>query len=168
MDAVQDAVLSQFDQLTGLATREFYQSRIAEAWEQSVLEKNVMALMLVAIDGMDRDSDVDAALRPKLRDLAAVLSDACKRRSDFAARMRAAEFAVYLAEVDADGCMTQGKVICEEVRKRTALSVSVGVACFLPRGSHFVRSLYQYADQALQDARAAGGNQVRVMTGSDF
>lgn len=168
MDFQHDAVLNQFDLLTGLATREFYQSRIAEAWDQSVLEKTVMALMLVAVDEVERDVEISAEYSSKLKALAAVLSNACKRRSDFAARMRASEFAVYLAEVDAEGSRIQGEAICRSIRESTGISVSVGVACFVPTSTRFVRSLYQYADGALNKARMAGGSSVHVVTEADF
>ena len=93
-----------------------------------------------------------------LKTVAKILSGQLRRGNDLLARYGGEEFAVVMAESGAEAAFR----IAVEHSPRSPLplvSVSVGVACMLPRATQAPTLLVEYSDRALYAAKARGRNQ---------
>ena len=158
-----------FDPTTGLAARKLFVSRIEKQWESYGRNQQAMCLLLINCDRFQEITQgyaqdvIDAAMAA----IAKVISDVCQRRADFAGLIRDGEFGVYLADCDAEGAYSLAQELRTQINQldmRTGpddrLTVSIGGACRVPTPSRFANSLMIAADQALDQAKEQGGDQV--------
>ena len=163
-----------FDEDTGLAGRELLLARVERQWDGCVEHHQPICLLLVNVDhfAVLRSTAGDEAAGKALARVAQVIADACRRRADFAGRVRQDEFAVLLTDTQAEGALR----VAEQIRARVAgspgdvggrppLTVSVGVASTVPTPARFMMSLIHGADQALKQAKADGRNRVVLNAG---
>jgi two-component system cell cycle response regulator len=81
------------------------------------------------------------------------------RGTDVSARLGGDEFAVILPETDAAGAERVARRLLESVRQlRTAARASIGVALFESRGSGYRHDPLVVADEAMYEAKRAGGD----------
>lgn len=158
------------DKLTGLANRHQFDERIVLALQQSQMENQPLALIMVDVDHFKRYNDHygHAAGDDVLRQIAQVLSSVLRYPQDTAARIGGEEFALLLPDTDA----TTAQAIADELRYRLLLrqiphhgspigriSCSAGIYAGIPAQHASVRNLLEQADQALYRAKRAGRDQ---------
>jgi two-component system chemotaxis family response regulator WspR len=169
MDAIATPVGDAgFDPVSGLATREKFQQRAESEWTRRAKDHGPMSLLLVGIDNFDAYQGAmgEAAGNDCLGEVAGIIARVCRRRGDFAGRLRAHDFAVLLSETTPKGAERLGEQIRKAVEQLglgdatagTRVTVSVGIASVIPKPNRFVESLLKLADAGLGRACDQGGN----------
>jgi len=159
--------LTLTDELTGLHNRRFFESELRRESERARRFGRQLALVLVDVDNFKRynDSLGHRAGDEALREVAGCLLAAATRRVDAVTRYGGEEFAVLLAETDAEG----GRQVAERMRAAVAasrafrrpLTISVGVASLAGEQAD-PEDLVQRADAALYCAKREGRDRVRI------
>jgi len=162
------------DGLTRTYNREYFDLRLDQEMGRARRYQEGFCVCLVEIDGFDRIAQGygPAAADAVLAHLASVLT-ASVRMTDVVARRAGEQFALTLIEAGAAEAVIVADRIRESIgRRRFGLpplrgqnidvncTVSIGIAPFLETDSLY--SLLQRAGTSLQEAKAAGDNQVRV------
>lgn len=148
------------DSLTGLANRRALEARL----------RNLSTASTLIIVDIDRFKPVNDRFGHDvgdhvLRRIGQILRD-CVRPGDLAARLGGDEFILVLDTADIDVATRRGHEVrdriraapWDEVHPRLAVAASVGVAC----GEQGETELYRAADEALYEAKRAGGARVRT------
>lgn len=163
--------LKEFDPLTGLASRPFFRLRLEEQWQLSCRNHRPLGFLILAIDdvaGIKRQSS-KAGWRELLATVGSAVSDACKRRADFAARVRVGEIAVVLPDATVDGT----RVVAERIRAAIlahgdlpqGLRLLMGGVSVVPDSSHFAKALWMRANEAVMEADSEASSGIVVLTG---
>lgn len=159
--------LAEFDELTGLANRSQFQSRLSELCEAQDPGRRGGALLLIDLDGFKEvnDSLGHAAGDACLREAAERLADVC-REAIIVARVGGDEFAVLIGRPA--GARRIGDIsaqIVQAMRRpiechgwQFQIGASVGIAI---AGGCSSGELFQRADAALYAAKSAGRNTFR-------
>lgn len=168
MDTIARPVApDSFDPVTGLAAREMFQRRAETEWQRRARAHGPMTLLRIDLDRFDiyRTQQGIEAANLRLRQVAEVIARNCRRRGDFAGRVGDSAFAVLLSEAAPKGAEKVARQIVEEAAQMgqgnggAPPTVSIGVASAIPRPNRFLESLLQLAEQGVEQAAAAGGNQ---------
>lgn len=164
--------LAGFDTDSGLAGRDLFLGRVEQQWHLCARAKQPLGVLVIAIDGIERGDPMlegRAGFGQDVRAIGRVVSRWCRRRADFAGRVRKQEMAVMLAESQQAGIREIARHIIDDVRDLelphpvdpdARLTVSMGGIVTVPSQSRMARSLLVLADRALSDARDAGGDRV--------
>ena len=154
------------DPLTGLATRQLARDRIARACARALRNDSRVALLFIDLDGFKAINDRhgheagDAVLETLGRRLAGAV-----REIDTAARIGGDEFLVVCVEVGgaaetgvaADRLLDLLVTPVEHAGHSLRVGASIGIALF-PQQATTPEQLMACADQAMYQAKAAGGN----------
>ncbi|MEZ4265455.1 MAG: GGDEF domain-containing response regulator [Myxococcota bacterium] len=165
LEQVRLARLANFDQLTDLYSRAWFDERLAHELKRSRRYGSALALALIDVDQFKELNDTLGHLGGDdvLRAVAQAIQGSV-RDVDFAARWGGDEFCVLLPKTDLESCQRIGNRICEGSRairfateKGCAMSVSCSVGIAAWQGGdldqlRFVRA----ADAALYRAKNAG------------
>lgn len=155
---------AEFDELTGLANRRQFRSRLAATCDQE--DSAGGTLLLLDLDGFKdvNDSLGHAAGDECLKEAARRLAGACEP-GDLVARLGGDEFAVLLAAgSDSQSTLLARKIIAVMAQpihygaRRFQVGVSIGIASLAGCNS---RDALKRADVALYAAKAAGRNTFR-------
>ena len=172
LEAVVIAHLGERDGLTGLFNRRVFDRYLERVWQQSIVDKSLVVLMLVDADNFRSYNDRfgltagDACIR----EVAAAMSACARRPLDFCARYSGIQFAIVLANPD----RLYAEDIPQHVRAAVAalgiphpdspnarhVTVSVGVALTVPRVSDSREAFVELAQAALREAHEKGGDRV--------
>ncbi len=163
--------LSEQDGLTGIANRRAFDNRVALHFALAERQKHPLSVALCDVDHFKSYNDRygHPAGDDCLRQVAAALTRACKRATDFAARYGGEEFAVVMPDTPAEGAL----IVMERARSELAslalahevsptatfVTFSAGVATYTPGGGK-VQDLVVRADEALYRAKHLGRNRV--------
>ncbi len=162
--------LADFDPESGLAGRDLFLLRVEQQWDKCARSKQPLGTLLLALDGVERgDARLEGNdhLYADVRAAGRVVSQWCRRRADFAGRMRRQEIGVMLAESQLEGIRGVAEHIIQgirdlqlphPIRPETPLTVSIGGAVTIPSANRMANSLLVQADRALLDARDLGGD----------
>ena len=163
--ARQLETISSTDGLSQMLTRQAWEKAVAEDFELGRRTGLQACIALVDIDGLQaiNDSRGYPTGDEVIRSVAAILRDAV-RSHDVPGRYGGEEFAVLLPGVDSQRAaeILEGarRTIGSAALERSAqlhATVSIGVARLEPRHESY-RDWIAHADQALQAAKAQGGN----------
>jgi len=170
-DQLEEAAIT--DALTGLANRRQFNTAITREWHRARREKQPISLLMIDIDLFKGYNDRLGHLAGDdcIRNVAMALGCFMRRPTDVAARYGGEEFAVLLPGTDEAGAMTVAKYVRQavaalgmpypgEANKR--VSISVGVATFIPASGQGENSLIAAADEALYRAKDAGRDRIMV------
>lgn len=158
--------IAEFDELTGLANRSQFQSRLCALCEASEAGNRGGALLLIDLDGFKEvnDSLGHAAGDACLKEAAQRLTDVC-RKASIVARIGGDEFAVLLeTHYRIEAAELARKIIMAMSRPTNCgghpfkIGASVGIASISGRSSS---ELFQCADTALYAAKSGGRNTFR-------
>jgi len=156
------------DPLTGLANRQYLNSRLEAELQRARRLQHPLAVMLVDLDDFKRVNDTWGHSEGDrlLRDASALLRDSV-RIFDVCTRYGGEEFAILMPGADEAVALQ----IADRVRKAvesayqdrpSGLNITLSAGVALMRRSDSPESLLDRADFALLDAKAAGKNAVRL------
>ena len=164
-------VVAYTDPLTGLANRRAFGARLDEAWQDAVLARAPLSLLMMDADCFKAFNDTyghpagDAVLQA----IAGCIRGCLRRPRDLGARFGGEEFTALLPGLDSAGAL----VMAERIRSAVLaldivhqggpaglVSVSIGVAVAFPYFGSVSEVLVQNADTALYQAKHAGRNRV--------
>ena len=166
--------LAMVDQLTQIANRRRFDSKLNCVWEQLLRKQDCISLLLCDIDYFKQYNDTygHAAGDDCLRLVGQVFQQTVKRATDLAARYGGEEFAVILPNTDTDGAVQIAQAINQAIQHlkipHTASSVveyvtvSIGIATVIPTPDTVPLDLISAADTALYQAKSQGRNRYFV------
>ncbi|OKH34726.1 hypothetical protein NIES2101_38535 [Calothrix sp. HK-06] len=162
--------LAMVDQLTQIANRRRFDSKLDYVWRHLLREQGCVSLLLCDIDYFKRynDSYGHAAGDDCLRLVAQAFQQTVKRSTDLAARYGGEEFVVILPNTDSEGAMQVAQEIHQAVQNlsiphttsdvKPYVTLSIGIATVIPTSTMVPLDLIEAADQALYQAKAQGRN----------
>lgn len=167
-------LLSSRDSLTGIANRRHFDDFLNREWRRGFRDKIPLSLSLVDIDYFKKYNDGYGHQGGDncLKQVAKKLSDTVRRPGDLVARYGGEEFVIVLGSTE----VKEAAVIAEKIRATieemkilhkyreggSVLTISVGVAGFIPNKNMSTAKLIEEADIALYKAKEAGRNNVVV------
>jgi len=169
--------LSRQDALTGLANRRFFDYSLGAELARARRAQHPLALLMCDVDHFKAFNDTYGHLAGDecLQRVSRVLKETCRRTADLAARYGGEEFALVLPATPVDGAAIIGEALRCAVRdlripherSSTAphVTVSIGIAEYIPPHETTAESLLFRADQALYQAKQLGRDRV-IMAGS--
>jgi len=160
------------DTLTNLPNRRQFDNNMIAEWNRAVREKIPISVLMVDVDHFKIFNDThghqlgDLALQVVAKEILSSL----KRSSDVAARWGGEEFSVLLPNTTLEGAMK----VAEDIRKNVEaaviqmpcgasqlqVTVSAGVASFIPGNDSDISEIIRRADEALYIAKDSGRNKV--------
>ncbi|HPW55198.1 MAG: diguanylate cyclase [Thermoanaerobaculaceae bacterium] len=166
---------SYLDPLTGIGNRRRFEERLLSEWKRAVRARSFLSLVMIDIDHFKPYNDAYGHQRGDecLKAVASALVDALPRAGDSVARYGGEEFAVILPLTDCPGAVK----VAESLRLRVealalphrnssvaqVVTISCGVATFVPALEIHTDELLRLADQALYYAKQGGRNQTRAV-----
>ena len=164
--------LANLDGLTQIANRRSFDRAMQREWKRLRRETGVLSLIFCDVDDFKAFNDTygHQAGDNCLRNVARVLSSEVKRPADLAARYGGEEFAVILPNTSAEGAFHQAEsfrsaietLLIPHAGSSTGdyITVSFGVATFVPGDDATPEDLIAKADAALYKAKESGRNKV--------
>ncbi len=164
--------IAVYDTLTGLLNRRGFSESLVDSLARARREKGKTAVLLVDID---RFKDVNDALGRKAGDVLlkeiATRFKGYIRQTDYIARLGADEFAIILnhladyadASTVAQKILDSFKTPLEAPTNDQVMSCSIGISV-APQDETDPSELLQYADLAMYQAKASGGNRYNFYT----
>lgn len=162
--------LSATDALTGLKNRRYFEQSFEAAYVRAFRLKSPLSVLILDIDKFKSLNDTHGHTVGDdcLRIIAQVLRESLARSQDLVARYGGEEFVVLLPDTDRAGAIRVAEKIRLAVEqtdflvagKQLPITVSIGVATRIPTGPDEQQQLFEQADEALYEAKAAGRNQV--------
>ena len=162
--------LANQDALTGIANRRGFDTLIEREIARALRSKEPLSVALCDVDHFKAYNDRygHPAGDECLRKIGAAMAKSCRRGTDFAARYGGEEFALLLPDTPAEGALKVVETARQEVAaiaipheaSSTAqvVTISAGVATFLPEQDKSAASFIARADQALYRAKHLGRN----------
>jgi diguanylate cyclase (GGDEF)-like protein/PAS domain S-box-containing protein len=161
------------DSLTGIANRRKFDRYIDSEWRRLAREKLPLSLIMCDIDYFKDYNDTygHQAGDRCLQQVAQAISQAIKRPADLVARYGGEEFAVILPNTEVEGAVKVAEIIRTSVKqlkighiasrvKDLCVTLSLGVAGFIPSHEFPPATLITTTDQALYDAKKQGRDRV--------
>lgn len=163
---------ANFDALTGLPNRRFFQSHLSQATKKARRSNSPLALMVLDLDGFKYVNDtLGHDMGDLLLKAAAERLQNSVRESDIVARLGGDEFTVILSEILDAGSVERVsthilKSLSEPFRlgdEFAHVSASIGIT-FYPEDATGIDDLLKNADQAMYAAKQSGRNQFQYFT----
>lgn len=163
--------LTRIDSLSGLANRRAFDERLEAEWRSASTQARPIALLMIDVDHFKAFNDTyghiegDACLRTVGAALAAVAAE----RGALVARYGGEEFAVLLRDIGNDAAVALGECLRGAVHgldlphvasPSGRVTISIGVAAFVPSPGEGAGTLLAAADAALYGAKHRGRNLV--------
>jgi diguanylate cyclase (GGDEF)-like protein len=172
------AELALLDGLTGLANRRLFDEVLDREWRQAGRSRTSIALLMIDVDYFKAYNDFYGhhAGDKILIQIAQTIAADLKRPGDLVARYGGEEFVVILPAADVRSALTVAERIREVISglhvahapaESGMLSVSIGLAAFVPSRRGAATDLIEAADAALYDAKRTGRNRVAVSSRSE-
>ncbi|MDL4841143.1 sensor domain-containing diguanylate cyclase [Aquibacillus rhizosphaerae] len=166
--------LANQDGLTGIANRRSFDQTLDEEWEQAIMKEHPLSVILIDIDHFKKYNDLYGHLKGDtcLKTIAKILHDTITVEGGLSARYGGEEFVVILPGIK----RTDAVMIANRLRMNIeefafphqgsstsdCVTISAGVAGYIPKDEEASDSLLELADKALYKAKANGGNQVCI------
>lgn len=159
------------DTLTEIPNRRAYDRRFKEEFQRFHRYQQPFCLLVFDVDHFKRVNDTyghragDKCLKEIIKRIKPVL-----RESDFLARYGGEEFTIILPGIDEENARSVAERLCRIIERtrflyqtqEIPLTISIGVSQAKPADEH-QDALFNRADKAVYDAKAAGRNRVAVL-----
>jgi diguanylate cyclase (GGDEF)-like protein len=167
--------LSSIDGLTGIANRRRFDERMDAEWRRARRGRFPISLALADIDFFKQYNDHygHPAGDSCLRSVAGTMAGALRRPADLAARYGGEEFALLLPETGGAGALHLAEGLRTAVEAlgipharsgiAGSVTVSIGLATFLPSADEDPAAVILMADKLLYHAKKSGRNRVASM-----
>lgn len=164
--------LSALDGLTGIPNRRRFDEVLKAEWQRAIRHATSISLIMIDIDFFKLYNDTYGHQGGDdcLIQVAQALEESAQRETDMVARYGGEEFAVILPETGLKGAFEvaetmrlniQNKKIPHESSKVSDyVSISVGVATWVPERDSQPEEIITMADKALYQAKESGRNRV--------
>ena len=164
--------LARIDPLTGLFNRRALDEILDKEWKRLFREKKPLSVILCDIDFFKKLNDKYGHQKgdEALIAVANTINKTILRSADVATRYGGEEFCVVLPNTNLKGAKAVAETIRKEVEKLSFhdkshpalihLTISLGVACTIPRQGVVSFDLVKAADDALYKAKQGGRNKV--------
>ena len=175
--------LCNLDELTQVANRREFDRRLKEEWQKSVREMSPLSLILCDIDFFKfyNDEYGDQAGDDCLRQVAKAIQQSANYFNYFVGRYGGEEFAVILPNTEAFKAVNIAEKIRKQVKKleiqhnavkfgglpASVITVSLGVACTIPKLQESPSILVHEADQALYRSKRGGRDRISISSTLD-
>ncbi|WP_237288441.1 sensor domain-containing diguanylate cyclase [Variovorax sp. PAMC 28711] len=167
------AHLAQYDELTGLPNRRYFDSRLHRAFREAQRDKHSLAIVMIDVDQFKQYNDRYGHVEGDhcLQLVADAVQSVARRPYDFVARYGGEEMVMLLPKTDSAGAervAEAGRVAVLNLRIRHEASslgmasISLGVACLTPQAHDMPEDLIRVADAALYKAKREGRNRVCI------
>jgi diguanylate cyclase (GGDEF)-like protein len=165
--------LATVDGLTGVSNRRAFDARLEVEWNRACRSARPLALLFVDVDSFKQYNDTYGHLAgdDSLRRIARTLESLATRSTDLCARYGGEEFAILVSEETTE----EAAALAERMRAAVAtlaipqsasptgyVTISVGVAGYVPKIDDVCTALVDQADRALYEAKRAGRNAVVI------
>ncbi|MHB8791149.1 MAG: diguanylate cyclase [Desulfobulbaceae bacterium] len=166
--------LSSLDGLTGIPNRRRFDEVLKAEWQRAIRHSTSISLIMLDIDffKLYNDRYGHQGGDECLKNVAKILDGSARRDSDLVARYGGEEFAVILPETAMKGAMDVAETMRANIERRNIphasskvsdhVTVSMGVATWVPERGSEPAELIAMADQALYKAKESGRNQVKI------
>ena len=168
--------LAIIDPLTDLYNRRKFDEVLSEIWHYSGRSKNLLGILFLDIDffKLFNDNYGHAAGDLCLKQIAVLLKNTLRRKSDFVARYGGEEFVIimpsteesYMQEIAAGiiGAVNDAKIPHEYSKISSHVTVSIGCAITVPgQHCHQTTELLKAADDMLYKAKDNGRNRFDIV-----
>jgi diguanylate cyclase (GGDEF)-like protein len=164
--------LARVDDVTGIANRRRFDEALEQEIKRTIRERATLSVVLCEIDFFEeyarrRDEGHNEQTLVKV---AQAIEEVFRRAGDLVARYSETRLAIILPATDLDAATRFGERVRKSVwdlcipheasKAAERLTVSVGVASFLPSKLHRAADLVTAAESALRKAHEAGHNRV--------
>ncbi len=165
--------LSSIDGLTQISNRYRFDTYFEQEWQRAIRGREHLSLILGDVDHFKWYNDTygHQAGDRCLQQVAATMSKMVQRPADLVARYGGEEFVIILPQTNQEGALHIAEKVRQEIQSLAiphiksplkSVTVSLGLATFLPNASMSSHALLHAADEALYQAKAQGRNQVVV------
>jgi len=162
-------LLAREDGLTGLANRRQFDLSLENEFARARRNGSSMALVMMDVDHFKLYNDRYGHLAGDdcLKRVAGIIRSVISRETDVAARYGGEEFAAILPETDLAGAVAVADLIRAKVMQMNVehalsswgmITLSIGVAAWVPDADASPSMLVSCADKALYEAKGAGRN----------
>jgi len=163
--------LSFFDGLTGIPNRRRFDDFFNLAFSLSIRNSWPIAILMLDIDEFKKYNDTYGHLQGDecIKNIAAVLKNTVKRKTDIAARYGGEEFIVVLQDTNKDGIIKISKEIMRGIKDLNmehiqstygVVTVSIGIVYEVPSKNQNPAEFIEKADEALYYSKNNGRNRV--------
>ncbi|MDM8529705.1 diguanylate cyclase [Anaerolineales bacterium HSG25] len=164
--------LASLDGLTQIPNRRRFDEHLRHAWQECLYTQQSLVLILADVDYFKYYNDNYGHLAGDivLKQVAMAIEQAVRRTQDLAARYGGEEFAVILPNTDIKGGLSLAEQIQQEIEQLNIshdfsevdqyITLSMGVAMFVPDEQLTIEDLIKSADKALYAAKEAGRNRI--------
>lgn len=166
--------LSEIDGLTGIANRRHFDEFYDHEFKRSIRYKTPICIMMLDIDFFKEYNDHYGHLSGDviIIKIAEIIKKHAKRSNDLAVRFGGDEYIVLLSDATEEFCMSVANAIQTELEQlnllheyssiSTRITLSIGIACFVPNRDTSPKQLLEYADSALYHSKQNGRNRIHV------
>ena len=163
--------LSFLDGLTRIPNRRRFDDFFNQAFDSSIRKANPIAILMLDIDEFKKYNDTYGHLQGDecIKNIAAVLKNTVKRKSDIAARYGGEEFIVVIQDTNKDDVIKISKEIMEGIKDLNMehvesiygiVTVSIGIVYEIPYENQNPADFIAKADEALYHSKNNGRNRV--------
>lgn len=168
------AKMAYIDSLTQVANRAYFDKILQKEWEQLIIEKECLSLLLIDVDYFKNYNDYYG--HPEgdncLKKIAQCFKSVVRYSSDIVARYGGEEFAIVLPYANCDQAMLvagkiQNAIASSSIAHKTSkvsdiITVSIGITTMKPSYDSSPDDLIKKADEALYLAKQEGRNRFKV------
>lgn len=164
---------SKQDGLTGLLNRAGLDEALKRAWLECTRKKQWISILMIDIDYFKSYNDYFGHLAGDecLKKISKAIANEAKKPLDSVARFGGEEFCCILPETNLSGALHVANQIGESIRELKiphpmskvfceCVTVSIGVASYIPCSSSEPNDMLNYADQLLYISKATGRNTI--------
>jgi two-component system, sensor histidine kinase and response regulator len=153
------------DDLTGLGNQAGFERNLANEWRRSARTSGSLSMIFCEIDNFDTYEDLGNS-QSCLQILVKILTESTRRATDYLARYQGSQFAILLPDTNREGTQNVAEKIKARLGQISSIiaKITVSMGGFSSRANFQINpdSLILSAQQALQQAQAAGGNQIVI------